>query len=145
MSRSLASASPPLSEDDYRHLADFRSELREFLHFSEAAAHEAGIRPQQHQALLIIRGSPLPHAITVGELALRLKIKPHTALELVNRMVNDDLLVRSVDPADGRRVLLRLTPRSATLLRRLSSVHKAELARIGPVLNQILTHLQILP
>jgi DNA-binding MarR family transcriptional regulator len=140
----MASASPPLSEDDYGHLADFRSELREFLHFSEAAAHEAGIHPQQHQALLIIRGSRMPDAITVGELALRLKIKPHTALELVNRMVNDDLLVRAADPADGRRVLLRLTRRSERLLSRLSAAHKTELARIGPVLKEILTHLQIL-
>lgn len=140
----MAGASPPLSEGDYRHLADFRSELREFLHFSEAAAHEVGIHPQQHQALLIIRGSRVPDAITVGELALRLKIKPHTALELVNRMVNDGLLVRAADPADGRRILLRLTRRSARLLSRLSAAHKTELARIGPVLKEILTHLQIL-
>jgi DNA-binding MarR family transcriptional regulator len=145
MNPSTPSSNSTLSEDDYRHLADFRFELREFLHFSEAAAYAAGIHPQQHQALLTIRGSQTPDAVTVGELALRLKIKPHTALELVNRMVADDLLVTASDPGDGRRVLLRLTRHSERLLRKLSSAHKTELARIGPALKEILTHLQILP
>jgi DNA-binding MarR family transcriptional regulator len=145
MSSSVPNSSSALSDDDYRHLADFRSELREFLHFSEAAAYAAGIHPQQHQALLMIRGSPQPDVVTVGELALRLKIKPHTALELVNRMVTENLLTTASDPADGRRVLLRLTRPGERLLGKLSAAHKAELARVGPALKEILTHLQILP
>ena len=39
-----------------RTLADFRFELREFLYFSECAAVEAGLQPQQHQLLLQVAG-----------------------------------------------------------------------------------------
>ena len=41
---------------DYKALAQFRFQLRKFLSFSEAAAHQAGLTPQQHQALLAIKG-----------------------------------------------------------------------------------------
>ena len=47
-----------LSEDDYIALAAFRYELRCFQFFSEQAAREKGLAPQQHQALLSIRGTP---------------------------------------------------------------------------------------
>jgi hypothetical protein len=40
-------------------LAEFRYELRRFLLFSECAALEAGLQPQQHQLLLQVAGSPL--------------------------------------------------------------------------------------
>ncbi len=35
---------------------DFRYEIRRFLNFSENVARAAGIEPQQHQALLAIKG-----------------------------------------------------------------------------------------
>ena len=41
---------------DYAALARFRYELRKFQAFSKAAADQAGLTPQQHQALLTIRG-----------------------------------------------------------------------------------------
>ena len=41
-----------------RTLAEFRFELRRFLHFSECAALEAGLQPQQHQLLLQVAGAP---------------------------------------------------------------------------------------
>jgi len=132
-----------LSENDYHHLADFRFALREFLHFSELAAEAAGLHPQQHQALLVVRGSRNPD-VTVGEVALRLLIKPHTAVELINRMETEGLVQKKADPNDGRRVLIQLTPRSERLLGRLSVAHKAELTRVGPALKEILTHLRVL-
>lgn len=138
-----SSSAAPLSEHDYRLLADFRSELRDFLHFSEDAAKAVGLHPQQHQAMLLICGSPHREAMTVGELAQKLKIRHHTAVELVNRMEAEGLVEKATDPTDGRRVLLRLTPLSEHLLRQLSASHKAELARLGPALKEILTHLGI--
>jgi DNA-binding MarR family transcriptional regulator len=137
------SPSPPLSERDYQLLADFRGELRDFLHFSENAAREVGLHPQQHQAMLVICGAPDRDSISVGELAQKLRVRHHTAVELVNRMAAEGLVQKSPDPADGRRVLLRLTSRSQHLLRQLSASHKAELVRLGPALKEILTHLGI--
>ena len=39
----------------YSVLESFRYEIRRFLNFSERAAREASIEPQQHQALLLIK------------------------------------------------------------------------------------------
>jgi DNA-binding MarR family transcriptional regulator len=133
------------SEADYALLAAFRHELREFLHFSEKAARTAGVRPQQHQALLIIRGHPHGDAVTVGELALKLKTKHHSAVELVARMEKEGLVAKAADPEDGRRVLVRLTAQSERVLKKLSAAHKAELARVGPALKKILIHLKSIP
>jgi len=63
---------------DYRLLAEFRYDLRCFLRFSEEAARKAGLTPQRYQALLSIKGSPA-EAQTIGELADRLLIEPHSA------------------------------------------------------------------
>jgi DNA-binding MarR family transcriptional regulator len=133
---------PAVSQADYEHLAAFRHALREFLHFSEEAALAAGVPPQQHQAMLVIRGSPRRASLAIGELASRLKIKHHSAVGLVNRMEMDGLLTKSRDPDNHRQVLLRLTPRGRRLLENLSPVHKAELARIGPSLRKMLEHLE---
>ena len=38
-------------------LAEFRHRLRQFLTFSEAAAENAGLQPQQHQLLLQVAGA----------------------------------------------------------------------------------------
>ncbi len=134
-----------LSETDYRLLAAFRHKLREFIHFSEKAARAAGVFPQQHQAMLVIRGFPRRDVVTVGELASNLKVKHHSAVELVTRMQREGLVTRSADPDDRRRALIRLTPRSERVLKKLSAAHKAELARVGPALKEILTDLAIIP
>ncbi len=50
------SKSKPLTDSDYRTLAKFRYQLRQFLSFSEDAAAAAGLQPRHHQALLAIKG-----------------------------------------------------------------------------------------
>ena len=142
--RTKGRGSAALSETDYELLAAFRHELREFLHFSEQAARAAGVHPQQHQAMLVIRGFPKRDFVTVGELALKLKIKPHSAVELVARMETEGLVIKAEDPDDRRRVLIRTTARGKRALKHLSAAHKAELARVGPALKEILTHLKII-
>jgi DNA-binding MarR family transcriptional regulator len=136
--------SSALSGTDYELLAAFRHELRQFLHFSEQAARAAGVHPQQHQAMLVIRGFPKRDFVTVGELALKLKIKPHSAVGLVARMETAGLVTKAADPDDRRRVLIRTTSRGELALKHLSTAHKAELARVGPALKEILTHLKII-
>ena len=127
--------------DDYRALASFRYALRQFLEFSGSAAKSVGLTPQQHQALLSIIGAPEGQAVTVGFLAERLLLKHHSTVELVDRLVELDLLIRQPDAADRRKVLLNLTPKAKRLLTKLSAAHIEELRRIRPVFADLLERL----
>lgn len=119
---------------DYQALAQFRYEIRRFINFSEQAARDAGIEPQQHQALLAIKGLPRAQKATVGALADRLQIRHHSAVELANRLEAHSLLKRTRGRADRREVLLALTPRGTKLLKELSLPHLVELRAAGATL-----------
>jgi DNA-binding MarR family transcriptional regulator len=126
---------------DYRALATFRYALREFLEFSGSAAKSVGLTPQQHQAMLSIIGAPEGEATTVGYLAKRMLLKHHSTVELVDRLVELDLVVRQPDAADRRKVLLSLTPKAKRLLTRLSAAHLEELRGIRPAFAALLERL----
>src|SRR3546814_713592 len=119
---------------DYQALAAFRHALRRFLAFSQSAARAAGVPPRQHQALLAIKGRGEGPAMTVGGLAEDLLIAPHSATELVERLVRAGLLIRSEASADRRRMELFLTDRAEAILHALSEAHLAELSETGPEL-----------
>jgi DNA-binding MarR family transcriptional regulator len=125
------------SQADYEALAEFRYQIRLFLQFSENAARTVSLTPRQHQALLAIKGFPSGAAVAIGELAERLGIRHHSAVELVDRLAEAGLVARSVDAGDQRRVLLRLTDRAESHLAELSLAHLDELARIEPVLKKL--------
>jgi DNA-binding MarR family transcriptional regulator len=127
-----------LASIDYFALADFRYEIRRFLTFSERAVHAAGIEPQQHQALLAIKGLRPESNATIGVLAERLQIQHHSAVELSCRLEARGLIHRERNDADRREVLLRLTRRGKSQLRKLSIVHRAELLTAGPRLIRAL-------
>ena len=112
-------------------LARFREEIRAFLHFTERSVREKGLTPQQHQALLMIKGSPSGTFTTVGELARRLKLRHHSCVGLVDRMERAGLVRRSVDPRDRRYVRVTITRKGEEVLRELTREHLEELARIG--------------
>lgn len=126
-----------LDEQDYAALAGFRFELRRFLRFSEQAAANAGLTPQQHQALLAIRARS-DEGMLVGDLAERLMLKPHSASELVKRLAEHGLVERRPGSADRRQVHVALTDRARDLLTSLSASHKAELRRLRPLLQRLL-------
>lgn len=123
-----------ISVSEYQALAEFRYQLRRFLRFSEEAARAVGLEPQQHQLLLALKGLPEQRAATVGELAERLQIQHHSAVELINRMVERDLIERSRDENDQRRVNINLTKNGDEVLRKLSLLHHEELRTTGPAL-----------
>lgn len=125
---------PRITDSDYETLATFRRALRRFLAFSESAARAAGIPSRQHQALLAIKGRVGGPPVTVGKLAEDLLVAPHTAAELVERLVQAGLLAKSRDPAERRRVVLSLTSRAEDVLRSLSEAHLAELRTVAPLL-----------
>ena len=133
---------PKLDLDGYRLLAEFRYLIRRFLEFSETAARQTGLTPGQHQALLVIKGFLADRGPTVGELAERLRIRHHSAVELVDRLVEADFCVRGHDPEDRRRVMLRLTETAEHRLALLSAIHLEELRSLRPALLQILERLE---
>ena len=127
----------PLHDSDYAALADFRAALRGFMAFSEEKAGEVGLTPQQHQALLAIRGAAAGQA-TIGYVAERLILKPHSASELADRLEAQGLIKRRAAKADRRKTFLVLTARASALLAALSATHREEIRRLKPLLIDLL-------
>ena len=127
-----------LDQRDYATLAAFRRSLRIFLAFSEDAARKTGLPPQQHQAILAIRGLAPETGMTVNDLAEQLLLKPQTAVELVDRLEDAGLVRRERDEVDRRRVFLSLTAKANRLLEKLSAEHLAQVRRDAPELIALL-------
>jgi DNA-binding MarR family transcriptional regulator len=121
---------------EYQQLASFRYSLRSFLRFSEAAAEKLGLTAQHYQALLAI--CAIPGGVTINDLAQQLLIRHNSAVGLVDRLTKQGLLAREPAPDDARKVYLRLTAKGDRLLERLAEVHREELRRIGPQLEELL-------
>jgi DNA-binding MarR family transcriptional regulator len=134
----MTNPAPRPDQQDYRMLSDFRYVIRQFLKFSEDAAQGHGLTSRQHQALLAIKGFPGDTPPTIGELAERLTIQHHSTVELVDRLVEAQLILRTHDPDDRRRVLLGLTGIAEQHLARLSAIHLEELQKLRPTLQRIL-------
>ena len=127
-------ATHDLTREQYRELAEFRRQIRRFLHFSEITAKEHGVEPQQHQLLLAVHGLPEDVKPTIGEIASRLFIRHHSAVELVNRLERTGAIARHPGTDDKREVLIRLAPAGRAILRKLALAHRDELERTGPEL-----------
>ncbi len=133
----------PVTAAEYEMLASFRYALRQFLRFRENLVGHVGLTPQQHQALLAIRGFPGRDQLTIGELAERLQIKHNSAVGLVDRLVRRHLMVRCPASSDRRQVYVSLTPRGARVLERLTAMHREELRRVGPGIGLLLRRLTV--
>lgn len=140
--RTTATATPAVSvdHDQYANIASFRYQLRRFFAFSELAAAREGLPQQQYQALIAVAGHQGEEPPVVGTIAEQLLIAPHSAAELVHRMVEAGLLIKSRSPNDARKVVLELTVRARAVLNRLTDVHRAELEAIEPFLCEVLKH-----
>jgi DNA-binding MarR family transcriptional regulator len=123
-------------------LAEFRYRLRSFLLFSEHAATEAGLHPQQHQLLLQIAGASNGTATTIAYAAERLGLRHNSVVELANRSVAEGLLVRTEDVEDRRRVILSVTPKGRQVLDSLSGHHARELREMAPQLIRALQNIE---
>ena len=127
-----------LSGADYEVLAAFRYQIRQFLHFSEEAARKAGLNPQQHQALLALKGLPAGTEPNIGEIAARLQIRHHSAVELVERLERTGFVRKKRGPDDRRHVTLEMTAEGEQVLEQLSLAHREELESQGPHLIKAL-------
>jgi len=79
--------------------------------------------------------------MTVGALAKDLLVTPHTATELVDRLVDAGLISRTKDADDRRRQKLALTAKAERTLHSLSLVHLKEIRETLPALLEILQSL----
>ncbi len=130
-----------LTLTDYQALAEFRYQLRRFLRFSEKAAREAGLEPQQHQLMLAVKGAPDAAGPRISYLAERLQIQHHSAVELVDRLARKGLIRRSRGGEDRREVNVQLTARGERVLGELTRHTRAELRSAAPALVATLRQL----
>jgi DNA-binding MarR family transcriptional regulator len=135
----------PLTRAQMRRLAEFRFQLRKFLHFSSLAAGAAGLRAQQYQLLQCVWGMPEELDPTIANVAARMLLKHNSAVELVDRTIEQGLLRRCPDPTDHRRILLRLTLHGEQLLASLAAWHVRELEETGPELIRALRRVLLAP
>lgn len=128
-----------ITGSDFAALAEFRYQIRRFLHFSEQAARAEGIEPQQHQLLLAIKGLvESQQEPSIGLLAERMQLQHHSTGELVDRLAERGLVSRSRAREDRRQVLIRLTAHGEAELEKLTSCHLSELSTNGPALVKAL-------
>jgi DNA-binding MarR family transcriptional regulator len=119
---------------DYQALAEFRYQIRKFLHFSEEAVQAAGLERGQYQLMLAIKGIPEGVRPRIRELANRMQIQHHSAVELINRLERGGYVRRERALDDRREVLLALTPRGERVLAELALHHHEELQSAAPAL-----------
>jgi DNA-binding MarR family transcriptional regulator len=119
-------------------MAEFRYLLRRFLHVSQLAAEQMGLRAQQYQMLQCVAGMPDGIEPTIVNVAKRMLLKHNSAVELVDRAIEKGLLRRAGDAADHRRILLRVTPQGERILASLAAIHTRELEQSGPELVRAL-------
>ncbi|MFC5860678.1 MarR family winged helix-turn-helix transcriptional regulator [Acidicapsa dinghuensis] len=126
-------------------LASFRYLLRKFLRFSESAARELDITPQQHQLMLGIAGFTGSGKATVSELAEFLQERHHSVVGLIDRAVLSGLVRRESNPSDRRVVVVSLTARGRGILKKLSLRHRDELNRLREELLRFATQGKLKP
>ena len=130
-----------LTLSHYQALAEFRYQIRKFLHFSEQAVKQAGLERGQYQLMLAIKGMSPGVRPRVRELANRMQIRHHSTVELINRLEAGGYVRRERAQHDRREVLLALTPKGERILAELALHHHEELRTAAPTLVAALRRL----
>jgi DNA-binding MarR family transcriptional regulator len=130
---------PRLTQQDYERLLEFRVTLRRFQRWSEDQAQAEGLTHVQHQLLVAIKGHRGDLPPSVGDLAGYLLLRPHSAVELVDRAEAARLVERTPDGDDGRVVRVRLTDEGDRILQKLTRAHLERLHELATVLDELVT------
>jgi len=117
---------------DYQALAEFRYQIRKFLHFSDRAVEEAGLEKGQYQLMLEIKGMPADVQPRIRDVAGRMQIQHHSAVELINRLEAGGYVRRERGTEDRREVLLALTAKGEKVLAELALHHHGQLQDAAP-------------
>src|ERR1700682_5494570 len=132
-----------LHPDDYEVLTEFRYLLRKFLRLSKDFLRTtAGINPEQYEALLAIKSFDAPIGLTISQLSERLQIKHHSAVNIVDRLVERKLATRAAAETDRRRRHVRLTGKGEKLIEELAMVHRKEMRLRSPEMIRALERLK---
>src|SRR5689334_25256772 len=98
-----------LRTEEYEALAELRYLWRKFLRFSKDLLQtRAGLNPEQYEALLAIKAFP-GKSVTISQLSERLQVKHHSAVNIVDRLVERKLIRRTASEKDRRERHLELT------------------------------------
>lgn len=128
---------------DYQAMAEFRYQIRKFLHFSEQAVQGAGLERGQYQLMLAIKGMPDDLRPRIRDIANRMHIQHHSAVELINRLEAGGYVRRERTAEDKREVLLALTQKGEKVLEELALHHHMELQSSAPGLVAALRRVMI--
>jgi DNA-binding MarR family transcriptional regulator len=132
-----------LHSDDYEALAELRYLGRKFLRFSKDLLRaKAGLNPEQYEALLAMKASSSPNGLTISELSERLQVRHHSAVNIVDRLVESKLITREAGETDRRRRHVQLTAKGEKLIEDLASVHHKELRDRSEEMIQALERLR---
>nr|WP_184468013.1 MarR family winged helix-turn-helix transcriptional regulator [Rhizobium esperanzae] len=131
-----------LHEGDYEALANLRYRIRRFRQFSAKEAQRLGLTPQQHQALLAIKGQPAGKKMSTRMLAERLLMDRKVADGLVQEFVGKAYIETDPAAAGPSKQFVRLTSKAEGALDRLASAHLFEIRKMAPELMQALRVLQ---
>src|SRR6267378_867864 len=119
---------PRLDSDDYEGLANFRYLLRKFLRFSKDFLTANGhLGPEQYEALLAIKAFSSVGGLNISQLSERLQVRHHSAVNIVDRLVERKLITREAIRSDRRRRFLELTPQGDKLIEELAFGHRQEI------------------
>ena len=130
-----------LDADCFESLAGWRTSLRRILAASEAISRQAGVTPQQYQAMLAIKTRP-GETMAMKELAEQLLLTHHAAVQMMDRLSKAGLANREASTEDRRLVLLKLTAKGEALLDRLAELHMEIIVRQEPALSASLRQLR---
>jgi DNA-binding MarR family transcriptional regulator len=118
--------------------AEFRGLIHDLIAYGhkldacrDAFAAIAGISGAQYEILMLVSRAD---GLSIGEVAARLHRSGAFITIEANRLAERGILDKASDPADGRRVLLKLNSRSVQLLERLAPYQR----RINDVLFEFL-------
>ena len=127
-----------LHSEDYEALAELRYLGRKFLRFSKDLLRaKAGLNPEQYEALLAIKAYP-EKGLTISQLSERLQVKHHSAVNIVDRLVERKLIRRTAGEEDRRERHLGLTAKGEELIDQLAAVHYSELrSRSGEMIKAL--------
>jgi len=134
---------PDLDSDEYLALANFRYLLRRFLRFSKDFLRANGnLNPEQYEALLAIKAFTSIGGLTISQLSERLQIKHHSAVNIVDRLVERKLVTRAAGKTDRRRRHVQLTAKGEKVIEDLAAVHWKELRGRSAEMIKALERLQ---
>ena len=133
----------PLHSDEYEALEELRYLGRKILRFSkDFLAAKVGLNPEQYEALLAIKVLSAAETVTISQLSQRLQIKHHSAVNIVDRLVERKLIQRQEGKHDRRERHLELTSKGERLIEELAAVHHKELRKQSGKWIKVLKRLQ---